>query len=120
MAAFPAVAAGGGRRERRAGKAGPVDGRVDRLFVALGDPTRRRLLEELARRGPATARELAPVLGVTGPTVTRHLLLLMRAGVLCAQRAGRQTRYALVPGAFDVGVGWLAARLPERAVDAAA
>jgi ArsR family transcriptional regulator len=64
------------------------------LFKALGDPTRVRLLACLAKCGRAcSVSEVAACTAVDFSVVSRHLLVLARAGVLEASREGRLVRY---------------------------
>jgi DNA-binding transcriptional ArsR family regulator len=58
-------------------------------FAALADPTRRALLEQLAK-GEATVGELAAPLQMSLPAVSKHLKVLERAGLLQRRREGRQ------------------------------
>ncbi|WP_132993642.1 ArsR/SmtB family transcription factor [Gordonia zhaorongruii] len=57
-------------------------------FQALGDPNRRRILEQLAH-GPATVSVLAEPLSMSRPAVTQHLNVLERAGLIVRTKAGR-------------------------------
>ena len=77
------------------------------VWAALADPTRRRLLEELAGRGPLTATELAPGYPVTRQAVAKHLAALSDAGLLDAERHGRDVRYRVVPDRLTSAAGWL-------------
>ena len=77
------------------------------VFSALADPSRRWLLETLARR-EATATELAADLPVTRQAVAKHLAALREAGLVDARRAGRETRYRLTPGPLEDAVAWIA------------
>lgn len=77
------------------------------VFAALADPSRRHLLETLARR-EATATELAAGLPVTRQAVAKHLAALREAGLVDARRTGRETRYRLTPGPLDEALGWIA------------
>lgn len=52
------------------------------VFTALADPTRRAVLNELARTGPATVTDLAARLPVTRQAVAKHLGLLVEAGLV--------------------------------------
>ena len=81
--------------------------RVDAVFDALGDASRRRLFATVAEQGPVTATELAADLPVTRQAVTRQLHLLADAGLVSATRTGRETRYEAVPHALDDARGWL-------------
>jgi DNA-binding transcriptional ArsR family regulator len=70
---------------------------VDELWSAVGDPTRRRVLDTLLDRGEATATTLAGELPVTRQAVTKHLAVLDRAGLVEGHRRGREVRYAVRP-----------------------
>jgi DNA-binding transcriptional ArsR family regulator len=66
------------------------------LFRALGDPNRIRLLLLIIERcRTCTVSELAECLTVDVSVVSRHLAMLRAAGVLAAQRAGKQVNYSL-------------------------
>ena len=67
-----------------------VDDDLSRVFSALADPTRREILDRLAR-GSATVGTLAEPLAMTGPAVSQHLKVLERAG-LVAREARAQWR----------------------------
>jgi ArsR family transcriptional regulator, cadmium/lead-responsive transcriptional repressor len=68
---------------------------ADRLWAALADPTRLRLLDLLLQRGEATASALATELPITRQGIAKHLLVLQRANLVTAQRAGRETRFTV-------------------------
>jgi DNA-binding transcriptional ArsR family regulator len=67
------------------------------VFTALADPTRRRVLDLLAEHGHGTATTLAAALPVSRPAVIKHLAVLDRAGLVEAQRKGREVRYTVRP-----------------------
>lgn len=77
------------------------------VLSALGDPTRRQLLEAIAERGPATPTELAGPAGITRQAVSKHLAVLEAAGVVRAERVGREARYEVVDGGLDPAAAWL-------------
>jgi ArsR family transcriptional regulator, cadmium/lead-responsive transcriptional repressor len=68
----------------------PVD---DDLWSAIGDPTRRRMLELLLSEGDGTATTLGQRLPVTRQAVAKHLAVLDRVGLVVATPAGRERRY---------------------------
>jgi DNA-binding transcriptional ArsR family regulator len=68
--------------------------RLDRVFAALADPTRRRLLARLAR-GPVSVGELAAPLPMSLPAVSKHLRVLEKAGLLRREKDGRVHRCGL-------------------------
>lgn len=78
------------------------------VFAALADPTRRRVLRLVAERGPASATLLEHDLPVTRQAIVKHLVVLNRAGLVSAQRAGQEVRYALVPGSLEEVSDWIA------------
>jgi ArsR family transcriptional regulator, cadmium/lead-responsive transcriptional repressor len=67
----------------------------DRLWAALGDPMRLRVLDLLLERGEATASTLAGALPITRQGVAKHLGVLERAGLVAPRRAGREVRFAV-------------------------
>jgi DNA-binding transcriptional ArsR family regulator len=66
------------------------------LFVVLGEPNRRRLLE-LLRDGEMTVTELAAHFTVTRPAISQHLGVLAAAGLVEVRRDGRFRRYRVRP-----------------------
>ncbi len=69
---------------------GAVD---DDLWSAIGDPTRRRMLDLLLADGPGSATSLSERLPVTRQAVAKHLTVLDRVGLVHATPAGRERRY---------------------------
>jgi DNA-binding transcriptional ArsR family regulator len=65
----------------------------DDLWSAIGDPTRRRMLDLLLTAGDATATTLSQQLPVTRQAVAKHLGVLDRVGLVRATPAGREKRY---------------------------
>ncbi len=80
---------------------------VDAVFSALGDPTRRQVLDEIGRRGGATATELAADLPITRQAVAKHLAILSGAGLVGSTRHGRETRYRVTPAPFGEAIDWM-------------
>jgi DNA-binding transcriptional ArsR family regulator len=78
------------------------------VFTALADPTRRAILDALARTGPATVSELASALPITRQAVSKHLALLLDAGLLVADEPdGRKVRYRVQPEPVRAALAWL-------------
>jgi len=69
----------------------------DRVFKALGDPTRRHLLDRLFERDGRTLTELESELEMTRFGVMKHLRLLEEAGLVVARRQGREKLHFLNP-----------------------
>jgi DNA-binding transcriptional ArsR family regulator len=65
----------------------------DDLWSAIGDPTRRRILDLLLADGDGTATTLSDQLPVTRQAVTKHLAVLDRVALVRATPAGREKRY---------------------------
>ena len=61
---------------------------LDRMFSALGDRTRRSMVERLVR-GPASVSELAKPLSMSLPTVVQHLKVLEESGLISSSKKGR-------------------------------
>ena len=80
--------------------------RVDDVFAALADPTRRRIVEHLGR-APASAGEIAGDLPVTRQAVVKHLAILEDAGLVVGERDGRRVVFRLTPGPFADAAGWM-------------
>ena len=78
----------------------------DAAFDALGDPTRRRIVERL-RPGPLPVGELAADLPVGRPAVSKHLKVLEGAGLVEHQSIGTRNLYALAPPGFTALQQWL-------------
>lgn len=68
-------------------------------FMAIADPNRRHLLEEL-RRGPKTVNELASGLPVSRPAVSQHLKVLLDAGLVNAKPEGTRRVYTVSNAGF--------------------
>jgi DNA-binding transcriptional ArsR family regulator len=81
---------------------------ADRLWSAIGDPTRRRVLDLILDRGEASATVLAGELPVTRQAVVKHLGVLDRAGLVQASRHGREVRYRVRPQRLNAATRSLA------------
>ncbi|MEA2461778.1 MAG: hypothetical protein QOH90_1955 [Actinomycetota bacterium] len=66
----------------------------EKKFDALGDPTRRAVLEQL-RRGPRSVGDIASSLPVSRPAVSQHLRVLKEAGLVVDERLGTRRMYGL-------------------------
>lgn len=82
---------------------------LDDVFHALGDPTRRAVVERLGR-GPAATTELAQGFDMALPSFTQHLRVLERGGLVTSTKEGRVRTYRLRRQPLDVAGGWLAAQ----------
>ena len=81
----------------------------DELWSALGDPTRRRMLDLLLADGSGTATGLSSRLPVTRQAVAKHLVVLDRVGLVRASTEGREKQYRVDEAQFERAVTQLAA-----------
>lgn len=91
---------------------------VDTTFRALGDPTRRRVIELLGA-GPASMTELSRPFDIALPSLSKHLDILERSGLVRSAKVGRVRTYRLVPSKLEFAEHWLSRqrRLWERRLD---
>ena len=83
-----------------------LDGRLDRTFGALADPTRRGVLATLAG-GPRTVGDLAAPLPMSLVAVSKHISVLERVGLLSRERVGRAHVCTLLAAPLGDAAGWL-------------
>jgi ArsR family transcriptional regulator len=83
--------------------------RLARIFKALGDPTRVRLVSLIAAHADAEACvcDLTEPVGLSQPTVSHHLKQLVDAGLLTREQRGRWSYYRVVTSALDELAGAL-------------
>ena len=79
---------------------------LDRTFAALSDPTRRAILNRLAR-GESTVTELAAPFSISLPAISRHLRVLEQAGLLSRRKAGRIHFCSLAAAPLHDATEWL-------------
>jgi DNA-binding transcriptional ArsR family regulator len=80
---------------------------VDRVFHALSDPTRRRVVERLGR-GPASVSELAEPFDMALPSFFQHLKVLEGCGLVRSKKTGRIRTCELAPEPLRAAESWLA------------
>jgi DNA-binding transcriptional ArsR family regulator len=81
-------------------------GDLDSVFSALADPTRRRIVERLAR-GPLTVGEIASGFSISQPAISRHVRVLEESGLLEREVLGRVHRCTLSPDVMQAASGWI-------------
>lgn len=97
-----------------------------RVFKALGDPVRLRLLSMIASKagGEVCVCDLTPAFDLSQPTISHHLKLLRQAGLIDCERRGTWVYYRLLPETTDRLAGLLTrpagTPLPDRGVRAGA
>lgn len=82
---------------------------IDRVFHALGDPTRRAMLEKLSER-PVSVSRLAEPLAITLAAVVQHLQILEESGLVRTEKAGRVRTCSLEPAGLSAAQQWIAER----------
>jgi DNA-binding transcriptional ArsR family regulator len=78
----------------------------ENTFVALADPTRRRVFEKL-KAGPKSVGEIAHGLPVSRPAVSQHLRVLKDAGLVADRAEGTRRVYAIDPQGLAAVRSWL-------------
>ncbi len=81
-------------------------GSPETTFRALGDSTRRRVIERLSA-GPASMTELQRPFDISLPSLARHLGVLERSGLVRSTKRGRVRTYRLVPSRLHSAEHWL-------------
>lgn len=82
------------------------DVEIERVFKALADPTRRRVVERLGHR-PASTSDLAAEFEMAMPSFLQHLKLLEECGLVASHKTGRVRTYRLTPAPLRRASGWL-------------
>ncbi len=82
---------------------------IDRIFHALGDPTRRAIVEKLTQ-GPSSASALAEPLDITLAAVVQHLQILEQSRLVRTEKIGRVRTCRLEPRGFATMERWIADR----------
>jgi DNA-binding transcriptional ArsR family regulator len=83
--------------------------RIDPLFHALADPTRRAMVERLAL-GPASVSELAAPLSMSLSAVVQHLAILETSGLVRSEKIGRVRTCSIEPAALSLAEQWIVQR----------
>src|ERR1700730_12725106 len=91
---------------------------IDRVFHALGDPTRRAILDKLSK-GPLSVSRLATPLDITLTAVAQHLQVLEESGLVHTEKVGRVRTCRIETRGFSVLEQWIGDRrsMWERRLD---
>lgn len=91
---------------------------IDHVLHALGDPTRRAIVEKISE-GPVSVSRLAPPLDITLTAVGQHLQVLEDCGLVRTEKIGRVRTCRLEPGGFALLEQWIRDRRStwERRLD---
>jgi DNA-binding transcriptional ArsR family regulator len=96
----------------------PQSADIDRVFHALGDPTRRALVETLSE-GPRSVSDLARPLEITLAAVVQHLQVLEASGLVRTEKLGRVRTCRIEPAGLSAAERWIGERRSawERRLD---
>ena len=83
-----------------------ADDRLDRAFMALADPVRRRIVARLSR-GPATVNELAEPFQITKQAVSKHIQVLEHAGLVSRTRDAQRRPVHLESAQLEALTAWI-------------
>jgi DNA-binding transcriptional ArsR family regulator len=91
---------------------------IDRVFQALGDPTRRAIMERLTD-GPVSVSRLADPFGITLAAVVQHVQILEECGLVQTEKLGRVRTCSIRPAGLQVAAQWISDRRSswERRLD---
>jgi DNA-binding transcriptional ArsR family regulator len=91
---------------------------IDRVFHALGDPTRRAIVEKLSA-GPISVSRLAAPLAITLAAVVQHVQILEQSGLVHTEKVGRVRTCRIEPASLSIAEQWFAERrsFRERTLD---
>src|SRR5713226_5937052 len=82
---------------------------IDRIFHALGDPTRRAIMEKLSA-GPISVSQLAEPLDITLAAVVQHLQVLEDSGLVQTEKVGRVRTCRIEPAGLSAAEQWIGER----------
>lgn len=85
---------------------GDQEDQLDRAFLALADPIRRRLIARLSR-GPATVNDLAEPFDISKQAISKHIQVLEHAGLVTRTRDAQRRPVHLNPGRLETLTAWI-------------
>jgi len=80
---------------------------MENIFTAIADSTRRQVLERLRNEGALSVKQLAEPMTVSRQAVTKHLDILLKAGLIQVERNGRERRHRLQAKPLKAVDDWL-------------
>ena len=80
---------------------------LDRTFHALGDESRRKMLATISRRGQCSAGELVELFNSSQPTISKHLRVMEKAGLVVRKVEGRQHLFTMNSAPLEEADKWL-------------
>src|SRR5712671_393892 len=79
---------------------------IERVFYALGDPTRRAIVAKLSK-GPISVSRLAKPLAITLAAVLQHVQVLEESGLVHTEKVGRVRTCSIEPAGLSVAEQWI-------------
>jgi ArsR family transcriptional regulator len=86
---------------------------LNEFFKALGDPTRRQIIQ-LLKEKDLTPSEILEKIKISQPTLSHHLDILKRANLIDGEREGQFIRYSLNMGVFEMAIEYMMKFLKKR------
>lgn len=86
---------------------------LNEFFKALGDPTRRQIIQ-LLKEKDLTPSEILEKIKISQPTLSHHLDILKRAKLIDGEREGQFIRYSLNMGVFEMAIEYMMKFLKKR------
>lgn len=80
--------------------------KIDRVFHALGDPTRRAIVEQLSQ-GPTSVSQLAKPLRITVAAIIQHVQVLEESGLVHSEKVGRVRTCRIESSGLSLAEQWL-------------
>lgn len=81
--------------------------KTQEVFNALGDPTRRDIINTLTTQGAKTATQISETMQITRQGVSKHLNILADAGLITSEKQGRELYYSLTPQPLNQATRWI-------------
>ena len=86
---------------------------LNEFFKALGDPTRRQIIQ-LLKEKDLTPSEILEKIKISQPTLSHHLDILKRANLIDGEREGQFIRYSLNMGVFEMAIEYMMKFMKRR------
>jgi DNA-binding transcriptional ArsR family regulator len=112
------IAQSAGKRVGAVGNVPAPDVQIDKVFHALGDPTRRAIVERVSK-GPISVSKLVEPLGISLAAVVQHLQILEDSGLVHSEKVGRVRTCQIELRGFSLAEKWISDRrsMWERRLD---
>ncbi len=89
---------------------------MNKIFMALSDPTRRKIIK-LLRKRDMTPTEILEKIKISQPTLSHHLDILKRANIISGEREGQFIKYSLNMSVLDMAIEYLMKIIKKEGVN---